>query len=106
MVKSNFGSESYMQNSRKINQMLIIIKNDFKKSSSETAMHLIVELEGTENRIATAIKKLNKKTKDFNRKLREFGGIVHNSITGKNWETKPYFKAEPSSKKAPKIKFN
>ena len=64
---------------------------------------LQVQLEGTENRIATARKDYTKAVKDYNEAVRKFPSSMFASIFG--FEKKPQFQADEAAQSAPKVEF-
>lgn len=65
---------------------------------------LQVQLEGTENRIATAIIKYNEAVQDYNTRVRTFPEMIGASIRGAK-PMAPYQATSPGAQEAPKIDF-
>ncbi len=65
---------------------------------------LQVQLEGTENRIATAIIKYNEAVQDYNTRVRTFPEMIGASIRGAK-PMVPYQATSPGAQEAPKIDF-
>ena len=61
------------------------------------------QLEGTENRTTYARELFNTEAQEFNTYIRRFPNNVIASLFG--FERKPYFEAEESAQKAPKVEF-
>lgn len=62
------------------------------------------QIEGTENRINVARQDYNKAIEEYNLKVRRFPNSIFAGIFG--FKTKPFYKADEGSEKAPKIDFN
>lgn len=73
--------------------------------SNENVMDLQKQLEGTENRLATARLDYNNAVKDYNVSRKTFPASIFASIFGFG-EENTYFEASPASKEAPKVQFN
>ena len=66
-------------------------------------LKLMDQLEGTENRTTYARELFNTEAQEFNTYIRRFPNNVIASMFG--FERKPYFEAEESAQKAPKVEF-
>lgn len=62
------------------------------------------QIEGTENRINTARQDYNKAIESYNLKVKRFPGNILAGIFG--YGSKPYYKADEGTEKAPNIEFN
>lgn len=62
------------------------------------------QIEGTENRINVARQDYNKAIEDYNLKVRRFPNSIFAGIFG--FKTKPFYKADEGTEKAPEINFN
>lgn len=71
--------------------------------ANENFRDLSAQLEGTENRIATERKKFNDTARDYNTFIKMFPNNLMAGIF--SFESKPYFKADEGSGKAPKVEF-
>lgn len=71
--------------------------------ANENFMNLQVQLEGTENRIATERKRFTDAVKEYNTSIKKFPTVIYAGWFG--FEPKPQFKAEPGAEKAPEVKF-
>lgn len=71
--------------------------------ANENFIQLQKQLESTENGITTERNKFNEAAKDYNTYIRKFPNNIIASMF--SFETKPYFKAEEGSQKAPKVEF-
>ncbi len=71
--------------------------------ANENFRDLSAQLEGTENRIATERKKFNDTAREYNTYIKKFPNNITASIF--SFDSKPYFKADEGSEKAPKVEF-
>lgn len=87
-----------------LSRLLVSLERYPELNSHKEFHELIIELEGTENRIAVARNNFNKEAQVFNTFVRRFPNNIVASIF--NFEKKPYFKADEGAEKAPEVKFN
>ena len=66
---------------------------------------LMIQLEGTENRIARAREEYNKAVGDYNATLGKISGQIVNKATGKPFHARVYFAASTEAEAAPKVSF-
>lgn len=66
---------------------------------------LMVQVEGTENRILRSRTEFNKAVGEFNKDLRHVSGKVINPLTGDEFKTRAYFTADDNAKVAPTVDF-
>jgi LemA protein len=87
-----------------ISRLLVLSENYPQLKADAQATNLITELEGTENRIATARIDYNKVATEYNKSIRRFP----TNITAKlfDFEKVELTKADEGAKKAPKVNFN
>lgn len=71
--------------------------------ANENFMALQTQLEGTENRISTERMRYTEAVKDYNTAIKKFPTVIYAGWFG--FETKPQFKAEAGSEKAPEVNF-
>ena len=71
--------------------------------ANENFRDLQVQLEGTENRIATARTRYTVAVQEYNTAIKKFPTVIYASWFG--FSEKPQFKAEEGADKAPKIEF-
>lgn len=71
--------------------------------ANENFMNLQVQLEGTENRIATERMRYTEAVKDYNTSIKKFPTVVYAGWFG--FKEKPQFKAAEGAEKAPEVKF-
>jgi LemA protein len=66
---------------------------------------LMVQLEGTENRILRAREQYNDAVRDYDSQLRKIRGQAINKATGKPFKERAYFTASADAQAAPKVSF-
>ncbi len=71
--------------------------------ANENFRDLQVQLEGTENRIATARTRYTQVVKDYNTSIKKFPTVIYAGWFG--FEAKPQFKAAEGADSAPKVEF-
>ncbi|MDP1688696.1 MAG: LemA family protein [bacterium] len=86
---------------RTIGQFLVIVENYPQLKSSENVTTLMVQLEGTENRISVERMRFNSAIKDFNLTIKRFPSSMIASMF--SFAERPYFEAVPGSEVAPKV---
>lgn len=87
-----------------LGRLLVITENYPVLKQNEGFQDLRVQLEGTENRIATHRKFYNDNVKAYNKKIKVFPTSLAASILGYSDEF-PYIEAEAGAEKAPDVKF-
>jgi LemA protein len=91
------------QLSQALGRLMMITENYPELKATEQFRDLSVQLEGTENRIATARNDFNESVKEYNVKARKFPLNLFASLFG--MKAKPMFEADPSAQKAPSVQF-
>lgn len=89
--------------SQALGRLLAVAENYPDLKANENFRDLQAQLEGTENRIAVARQLFNESARNYNTKIRRFPNNIVAGICG--FEKKPYFEAEESAAKAPKVEF-
>jgi len=85
---------------------LMNIQESYPTLAANAQFHdLMVQMEGTENRIGTARDDYNASVQSFNLELRRVSGKVMNPLTGKEFKPRVYFSADADAKAAPKVSF-
>ncbi|MEM5877952.1 MAG: LemA family protein [Candidatus Aenigmatarchaeota archaeon] len=82
-------------------RLLLVFENYPELKTVETVNNLMVQLEGTENRIAVARRDYNDAVRDYNLMLRKFPSNIIAGMFG--FEKKPFFEAQPGAEVAPKV---
>ena len=87
-----------------LSRLLVTIEKYPELKTHKEVHALIVELEGTANRITVARNNFNDVAKEFNTLVRRFPNNIVAGMFG--FEKKPYFKADEGAEKAPEVKFD
>ncbi len=86
-----------------LSRLMVVMEKYPELKATQNFRDLQVELEGTENRIATERRKFNETAQLFNAFIKRF---PQNFIAGMfGFSTKPYFKSAEGAEKAPEVKF-
>lgn len=86
-----------------ISRLLVTFENYPELKTVETVNNLMVQLEGTENRIAVSRRDYNNAVMDYNTALRVFPTNIIAGMFG--FEKKSFFEAQEGADIAPKVKF-
>lgn len=85
---------------------LMMVKEAYPDLKANAQFHdLMIEMEGTENRVLQARRVYNDTVKVYNTELRHVSGKVINPITGNEFKPRVYFMSDASAKDAPKVNF-
>jgi LemA protein len=85
---------------------LLVVQEQYPDLKSNQQFHnLMVQLEGTENRILRAREEYNASARDYNAELMKIGGQAVNAVTGKPFKPRVYFTASADAQTAPKVSF-
>lgn len=82
-------------------RLLVVLENYPELQSSEAVKNLMVQLEGTENRISVERKRFNDGVRDYNLVVKRFPARFFASLFG--FGEKEYFEAVSGSEVAPKV---
>lgn len=83
----------------------VVVESYPELKANESVNNLMLELAGTENRIATARENYNSDARKFNTAIKKFPTVVVAGMFGYSDEFE-YIKADAGAEKAPKINFN
>jgi len=86
-----------------LGKLLAVAESYPDLKANQNFLELQSQLEGTENRIAVALKKYNDVARDFNASIRRVPNNFIASFAG--LEKHSYFEAEEGAEKAPKVEF-
>jgi len=86
-----------------LGRLLVLTENYPDLKANEQFKTLMVQLEGTENRIAVARRDYNQIVLDYNTTRQRFPAVVMANILG--FERADEFKAEEGARQAPKVQF-
>lgn len=86
---------------------LMMVQEAYPDLKANSQFHdLMVQMEGTENRLLRSRQEYNKVVQDYNLELRRISGKVVNPLTGNEFKSRVYFSADESAKTAPKVDFS
>lgn len=102
---SNVGErvEATNQVESALSRLLVVMENYPELKSAENVQTLMVQLEGTENRISVERKRFNDGVTQFNMMVKQFPGKLFASIFG--FGEKAYFESAVGAEQAPKVEF-
>lgn len=84
-------------------RLLVITENYPELRSSESVQSVIVELEGSENRISVERMRFNDEIRNYNLKVMRFPSSIIASISG--FDSRSYFEATPGSEVVPQVRY-
>jgi LemA protein len=86
-----------------LSRLLVVVEKYPDLRTTEAYRDLLVQLEGTENRIAVARKDFNDAAQDYNTSLKTFPNALLAGPGG--FKERPYFSAAPAAAAAPVVQF-
>ena len=89
-----------------LQRLLVVVERYPELRAVAAFQDLMVQLEGTENRIAVARNRFNEAARDFNVSLRRFPNAWLVSTLGWPFQEKAYFAAQPGAEEAPQVSFD
>lgn len=101
-VTDRANADSELSNA--LSRLLVVVERYPELKSNENFRGLMVQLEGTENRINIARKDYNSAVDQYNSTIRRFPNSIVASIF--RFEEKSYYKASEGAKVVPKVDFN
>jgi LemA protein len=84
-----------------LSRLLVITENYPELKSSVLVQDLLVQLEGTENRVAVERQKYNETIRVYNLRTQRIPGVIFAKMFG--FDVQPYFEATEGSEVAPKV---
>lgn len=87
-----------------LSRLLVVAEKYPNLKANEQFLDLSKQLEGTENRIATARRDFNNAAQEYNTKRNKFPTVIIAGITG--FRERPYFTAQAGSEVAPTVDFS
>jgi LemA protein len=87
-----------------VTNLVVVIENYPELKSSQIVEDLIIELEGTENRISTERMRYNEAVGDYNSARRSFPANMW--AAGWGFESKAYFEAKVGAQEPPEVPIN
>jgi LemA protein len=91
------------QLSSALSRLLVVVERYPDLKSVQGFQNLMVQLEGTENRIATERRRFNEVAQDYNTRIKRFPTALFASMFG--FQPRPYFQSQPGAETAPKVDF-
>jgi LemA protein len=91
------------QQSSALSRLLVVVENYPNLKANEQFNNLMLELAGTENRLAVARGRYNQRIQEYNTATKKFPGNVTAKVFG--FKGYPYYEAPPSSQAVPKVDF-
>lgn len=88
-----------------LSRLLVVVERYPELKSTQAFGDLMVQLEGTENRINVERNRYNESAQGFNTRLKRFptGFVVR--LLGWDFKEKAYFQSQPGAETAPKVQF-
>lgn len=86
-----------------LNRLMVVVERYPELKSTQAFQDLMVQLEGTENRIAVERKNFNDAVQDYNAFIRRFPNNLTANIFG--FDKHAYFQAREGAENAPKVDF-
>lgn len=86
-----------------LGRLLVVMENYPQLKSIETVQTLMVQLEGTENRIGAERGRYNEKVRDYNLLVKRFPARFVAALM--DFEERSYFEATSGAENAPKVEF-
>jgi LemA protein len=86
-----------------LSRLMVTVERYPQLQANQSFRELQVQLEGTENRIATERNRFNRAAQSYNASIRRFPANIFASMMG--FEQKAYFEAEDGADQAPEVDF-
>jgi LemA protein len=87
-----------------LSRLLVVVERYPELRSTEAFQNLMVQLEGSENRIAVERRRFNEVARGYNTRLKRFPTNLFANAFG--FEPRPYFAAQPGAETAPQVDFS
>jgi LemA protein len=91
------------QLSSALSRLLVVVERYPDLKSTQAFQDLMVQLEGTENRINVERNRFNEIARDYNTRIQRFPGTLIASTFG--FQPRPYFHSQPGAETAPTVDF-
>lgn len=88
-----------------LSRLMVVVENYPQLKATQAFSDLMVQLEGTENRIAVERRRFNEVARDFNTRLKRFPTGAVSRMLGWSFKEKAYFEAQAGAATAPKVQF-
>ncbi|HYO15269.1 MAG TPA: LemA family protein [Thermoanaerobaculia bacterium] len=86
-----------------LSRLMVVVEQYPQLQSVAGFRDLMVQLEGTENRISVERRRFNEVAQDYNTRVRRFPAALFAGIMG--FQPRPYFSAQPGAETAPQVDF-
>jgi LemA protein len=86
-----------------LSRLMVVVEQYPQLKAVQAFQDLMVQLEGTENRVAVERRSFNEVAQTYNTKVRRFPAALFASAMG--FQPKPYFQASAGAETAPKVDF-
>jgi LemA protein len=83
---------------------LLVVSEQYPQLQAVPAFRdLMVQLEGSENRVSVERMRFNEAAQEYNTRVRRFPAAIFAGMLG--FQPKPYFQSQPGAETAPKVDF-
>jgi LemA protein len=89
-----------------LSRLLVVVERYPEIRSTAAFQDLMVQLEGTENRISVERMRYNEVARDFNSRVNRFPANLVIGLLSWDFEEKAYFEAEAGAEEAPEVDFD
>jgi LemA protein len=89
-----------------LSRLLVVVERYPEIRSTAAFQDLMVQLEGTENRITVERMRYNEVARDFNAQVRRFPANLLIGLMGWDFDQKAYFEAQEGADEAPEVDFD
>jgi len=86
-----------------LSRLMVVVERYPDLKANQNFRDLQIQLESTENRIATERRKFNQTTQTYNAYIRKFPRVIYAGWFG--FEKKTYFEAQQGAEQAPEVQF-
>jgi LemA protein len=98
-------AEAQDQLSSALSRLLVVVERYPDLRTTAAFRDLMVQLEGTENRISVERRRFNELARDYNVRLRRIPAAWFAKVLGWGFEQVPYFEAQAGAAQAPTVQF-
>jgi len=88
-----------------LSRLMVVVERYPELKTTQAFQDLMVQLEGTENRIAVERRKFNEVAQGFNTRLLRFPTNVITRVLGWHFQKRSYFESVAGAETAPKVEF-
>jgi LemA protein len=86
-----------------LSRLMVVVEQYPQLQAVQGFRDLMVQLEGTENRIGVERRNFNQVAQDYNTRVRRFPAALFARMMG--FQPRPYFQAQPGAETAPRVDF-